>query len=120
MGRLQISRFSLRLANATRMLVPAPAATDGFTSSVGPEVRRSGAPVIFHVVGEIPMRHRFLLSPERAEKTSALLAASQAEATAAVESSPSRPSSRTLEIAWSAPVWIAGPASNGVVHQSQV
>ena len=75
---ISIRRRLIDKAKATRQVPPGAEAADGISSLVEPEVRRIGGPVTFHVFGEMPIRHRFALSPERAEKASALPSASHA------------------------------------------
>src|SRR5438128_1152732 len=113
-----MSLLSLRLANATRLVPPGPEATDGFSSSVGPEVRRRRSPFTFQVCGEIAIRHRFVLSPERAEKISESPSGCHAGATSSHEYPYRGPPSFCLRVTSNAPVLMAGPWPGDVTHQS--
>src|SRR6516164_897662 len=102
-----MSELSVRDANPRRTIPPGPEATDGASSFAAPEVSRCGVPVTFQFFAEIPIRHKFTLSPDRAEKTKASPCGCQAGASriqpGAADWGPSVDESFALRVASSAP-----------------
>src|SRR6516164_3584598 len=119
MGRLHTARLSAKLANATLFIPLANNIAEGCSSRVAPEVSLCGGPMIVNLAGEKAILHRFVLSPDRPEKTSPCLSGPKANFSKGKEFSRS-PVNFALRIALIRPVFIASPDSKGVTHQSAV
>src|SRR5579864_6224220 len=121
MGRLQMAGFSVRDAKASRTF-PCPEAMDGDSSFAAPEVSRCGCPATFQVFGDIAIRHKFVLSPDVAEKIKASPCGCHTgefrSQRGAADEGLTGAESFAARVASSAPVLMAGPESSGVTYQS--